>query len=100
MNDTQRRRLIENEIIARTNNRKAGVAIDLVSLDFKTVNFFCERSVAPCKEHILMSVDDYTKIHEHHNRFMVIPGHDKSSVEFVKEKESEYWVVEKYSMKT
>jgi hypothetical protein len=30
---------------------------------------------------------------------MVKPGHDKNSVEVVKEKETEYWVVEKYSMK-
>ncbi len=99
MDNIQRRRLIENEVIARTNNRKAGAAINAISNEIITVNFFCECSLAPCQRHIPMDVADYTKIHESHNRFMVTPGHDKSSVEFVKEKEPEYWVVEKYSMK-
>ncbi len=98
MDDVQKQRLVDNEIIARTNNRKAGAAMDAIPEDVKTVNFFCECSRAPCKEHILISVDAYTKIHEHNNRFMVMPGHDQSSVESVKKRLSDYWVVEKYSL--
>jgi len=99
MNDVQKQRLIDNEVIARTNNRMAGAAMDAISEDVDTVSFFCECSAAPCKEHIPMSVDAYTKIHEHNNHFMITPGHDKKLVEFVKKRTSDYWVVEKYKLR-
>ncbi len=92
------RRLVENEVLARTNNIKAGNAMDAMSTKIKAVFFYCECSRKACREQIPLSVAIYKKIHKDKNRFFVTPGHDTSSVESVEERHPSYWIVQKYDI--
>lgn len=93
-------RLVENEILARTNNIKAGNAMDSISLDIKAVFFYCECSNKACREQIPLSVAAYKKIHKAGNRFFVVPGHETNFLESVKERKPNFLVVEKNDMDT
>lgn len=96
--DTDTHRLIQNEIIARNNNRRAGKAIDALSLDIENVFFHCECSIEDCEKHIQLSLATYAKIHKKNNRFLIAPGHVSNSVEAVMERTATYWVVQKYQL--
>lgn len=99
MNDAQEaRRLVENEVLARSSNRDAGIAIANLSVSISNIMFFCECSDSDCAERIPMSLTTYRQIHENNNRFTIKPNHDTSKVESVIDRGDKYWVVQKYHM--
>ena len=99
MSDEQTaRRLVENEIMARTGNRNAGKAIANLALSVAKIMFFCECSNEACLERIPMSLATYTLMHQQNNRFIIKPEHATGSVESVVERNPNYWIVQKFQM--
>ncbi len=102
------RRLVENEAIFRQHNEN--VAKGLAALDdlaaFEgdaapdtnelSLNFYCECSDENCRLRIPVKLDEYLKIHHNRARFVVVPGHEVSSLEKVVIKSPKYFVVEKF----
>jgi hypothetical protein len=57
--------------------------------------FHCECATDACLETIELPPAEYDRIASHRARFLVVPGHEQSSVETVIESHSAYLVVEK-----
>jgi hypothetical protein len=57
--------------------------------------FHCECATEACLETIELPPAEYDRIASHRARFVVVPGHEQSSVETVVESHSAYLVVEK-----
>ncbi|MEO8105373.1 MAG: hypothetical protein ABI602_03480 [Candidatus Saccharibacteria bacterium] len=92
------RRLVENEMLTRTNNIKAGQALAAMSTIISSVYFNCECSQATCLEKVRLTVATYTKLHLLGNRFVIKPGHETSAIESVEVRAPKYWVVQKFSL--
>ncbi|HZU20707.1 MAG TPA: hypothetical protein VE982_05780 [Gaiellaceae bacterium] len=100
MEGSRFRRLAENERLIRDANEEAElVAVDEAGrkahLDAVEVEFFCACGRADCEETIVMSVAEYSSVHEMPNRFVVVPGHETPEIERVVERHDTYVVVEK-----
>lgn len=76
-----------NENIAELEARLPGVA--------ETMPVICECARPNCTTPVEISLDEYTSVRRHPNRFIVAPGHDEPSVEHVVEEQKGYLVVEK-----
>jgi len=102
------RRLVENEAIFRQHNEKAAKGLeDLDKLaafegdaapdtDGLSLKFYCECSDENCRLRIPVKLDEYVSIHRNRARFVVVPGHEVSSLEKVVTKTNEFFVVEKF----
>lgn len=76
-----------NESIARLEERLPGTC--------ETMPVICECAHADCTTQIEISLDKYTSVRRHPDRFIVAAGHEESSVEHVVEKRTGYVIVEK-----
>lgn len=107
------RRLVENEIYFRKLNETVQARIDEVQRiaakeghrykqDFSDFpfQFYCECSDMGCVERIQVTLDEYKRIHQKRNRFLIRCGHESKTVERVKQEYGSYCVVEKYVMLT
>ena len=74
-----------NEAIARTAE----------NLDSDEAQFVCECADSGCADRITADLDDYERVREHPTHFLLMPGHEKRSVERVVEHTGEYTIVEK-----
>lgn len=97
-NKLSNRRLVENEILTRSNNTKAGKLLNAMSTSITSVYFNCECSQKNCLEKVQLSVAAYTKLHQQGNRFVIKPGHETAAIESVEVRQPNYWVVQKYSL--
>ncbi len=59
------------------------------------VTFRCECARLGCNELVELSVREYEGVRSNPRRFIVLPGHERLEVEFVVERRSGYFVVEK-----
>lgn len=59
------------------------------------VSFRCECARLGCNDLIELSVREYERIRANPRRFMVLPGHERTEVETVVEREPGFLVVEK-----
>ncbi len=99
MNDELSNRcLVENEMLTRANNTKAGKVLGAMSITIKSVLFSCECSQKTCLERVKLSIATYTKLHRQANRFVIKPGHETAAIESVELREPKYWVVQNYSL--
>lgn len=102
------RRQIENEMIFRRTNEKAGddlVAldamhiedgnIDLIQDEDLVLQFRCECSDENCTTRIPMRLSKYQEIHTDRDTFIVLPDHQVDPIEKVRSKTPDYNVVVK-----
>lgn len=94
-----KRRLIENEALVRKDNEKVQRAVEAAfppkELPNLRLHFYCECADVKCEGRIMMSPDDYKKIHRHRRRFVVKPDHLVLNIERVVVTGSDYAVIEK-----
>ena len=77
-----------NENIAKLEER-----LDATGSDSLPV--ICECARADCTTQFEISLDEYARVRQHPDRFIIARGHEDSSIEHVVETHSEYVVVEK-----
>lgn len=103
------RRMAENEVIFRDENKKVQKGFNAVNKiateenephlklkDDQLLHFYCECSDNSCRQRIKVSLQTYNKVHESPYHFMIISGHDVAKIEDVILKEADYWVVKKH----
>jgi hypothetical protein len=61
----------------------------------RVAEFLCACGRPECSETITLPVEEYRAVHEHPYRFIVVPGHEDTTVERVVERHDGYDVVEK-----
>jgi hypothetical protein len=102
------RRQIENEMIFRRSNEKAGDSLDaldamhiedgdihLVRNEDLTLHFQCECSDENCVARIPILLSEYQEIHTDRDTFIVLPNHQVDPIEKVIKESSVYNVVKK-----
>jgi predicted DNA-binding protein (UPF0251 family) len=95
MNGPQQERLARNEALFRdVNERIRGAAHD-VPEDGHVYEFLCECSDVGCVERISLTIDEYEAIRSDSKRFVLAPGHARTAIETVVERQPEHVVVEK-----
>lgn len=88
-------RLVRSQVIFReVNERIREVAEHFDSLE-PGVDFICECSRDACVESITLELDEYKAVRSSPTRFVIVPGHETSSVEVVVESNNRYTLVEK-----
>jgi hypothetical protein len=92
---TREERLIENEEIARSVNRRLGAAVASVAEPSQPIPFLCECADHPCLDRVETTVEEYERIHSHPDRFVVVPGHPLVESEQVVADHGDFQVVEK-----
>lgn len=105
MNEQTKRRLVNNEQLAREKNEAATKGLKKYfrkdkSLQSTPVSFECECADSACKETILISIQDYEKKHKKRNEFVVVPGHNVPTIENVVAESIHYDTVKKPSLKS
>jgi hypothetical protein len=86
-------RLAKNEIFFREANEL--IERDAATLD-GNVDFICECSSAGCIERLMLTRREYEHVRAEGKRFVVVVGHEQTSVEHVVERHTTYLVVEKH----
>jgi transcription initiation factor TFIID subunit TAF12 len=105
------RRLAENEAIFRQLNEQVNAGFDETNKlaqednqpefvvtphhDDSPIQFFCECADENCTDRITVTLIKYQEIHKNRNDFMVVPGHEVTSVEKILLEQPDYSVVEK-----
>jgi hypothetical protein len=105
-----RRRKEENEEVFRkfngqvqkrfdeANKIAAEEGAEPIELDAdKPLYFYCECADENCQQRVLITPNDYDKIHEKRGNYVVTNGHEIAKIERVIRREQEYCVVEKYN---
>ena len=88
-------RLVRNQLIFReVNERIREVAEHFDSLE-PGVDFICECTRDRCLESITLELDEYKAVRSSPKRFVIVPGHETSTVEVVIESNERYTLVEK-----
>lgn len=112
MNSTpSEQRLAENEAIFRKLNEQVIAGVEQTNRlarednqpefsvtsksDDAPLQFFCECADENCTGRVSMNLLEYRKIHKNRKRFVILPGHEVTSVEKVVFEKPTYTVVEK-----
>jgi hypothetical protein len=102
MDKLSKRRLAENEVIFRQINTeiKEFVLEDSADSAFadKPLRFYCECSNMDCRERIVMTAQEYERLHDDEMNFIVRPGHAMPEVENEVKKDGGYVVVKKMDL--
>jgi hypothetical protein len=93
VDELTKRRLAQNEAMFRTINEKVLELED--RFGSRDGGFICECADPSCAETVLLTLDEYARIHEDKQRFFVVPGHEVGQIENVLERHDHYLVVEK-----
>ena len=113
MTDTpSERRLAENEAVFRNQNEKLKANIEETNRladednqpEYKiptdqldsTLSFYCECADEKCNQRVEITLNEYNEIHHSKKRFVILPGHEVSSIEKLVQTENRYYVVEKF----
>lgn len=84
-----------NEAIFREVNENIAKLEERLGTESDSLPVICECAQAGCTTQFEIGRDEYTRIRQHHDRFIVARGHEERSVEQVVEEHREYVVVEK-----
>jgi len=108
-NPTSLRRIAENEVVFRRKNESVVKGLEHLEDLAKETNqpemirklkrplrFYCECSDENCRKRIKLSPNEYAAIHKQRSTFIVLPGHEVTTVENVKSTETNYFIVEKF----
>lgn len=83
------RRLVENEKLARSINRRIEAHVaeirDQEGDDDADgpILFFCECADATCRERFRATAEEYDAVHRRPDHFVVVQGHENTSIEVV-----------------
>ena len=93
MDDQRKRRLAQNEALARRINDRIEYARPRngESAD----SFVCECARLDCGGVLDLSIGEYVRVRSHPRRFVVLPGHEEPDIESTVEVYPGYVVVEK-----
>jgi hypothetical protein len=72
-------RIVENQAASREVNERAVARRDrFLRAEFGDVpvSFLCECGSGQCAERIDLWLEEYTGVREHHDRFLIVPGHE------------------------
>ena len=93
VDEVTKSRLAQNEVIFRSINEH------VVALEERFGNgdgsFLCECADIACAEMVVLTLDEYERIHGDGSRFFVVPGHEQAEIESVVERRPSYLVVHK-----
>lgn len=98
-------KLIKNEQIARAQNKAGSSALikffgeKKKTIINKPIKFICECSDINCTEPVIVSIDEYRKLHKRNNQFLIVKGHRNPHVDRVVEKKGPAELVEKPDLK-
>lgn len=100
--------MVENEAFFRQTNEKIQKKLDKLSqmvesdghdLRFDNqeleLHFYCECADENCRERVVLKLDEYKKIHEKRDRFVLVPGHEVTAIESTVNNHQGFTVVEK-----
>jgi hypothetical protein len=88
-------RLVENQKAFRgANERLEGAVADDVSGD-RRVPFICECTNDHCLERVELTLEEYSAVRAHENRYIIAPGHPRLEDEEVVEEYPGYEVTQK-----
>lgn len=101
MDKFSERRLVENELMFRSANRKVQKQVKQdhprkYREDPTKLRFYCECSNLNCRDRIKLTVAEYESAAKGHKEFIVAPGHETVAVEKVVREFATFTVVEKY----
>lgn len=91
------RRRLRNQALFRDVNeriREIGSVLDRDAGVADALEFFCECGDAECSQRLRLEVEDYLKVRERTDRFIVASGHADEELERVVERRDGYDVVE------
>ncbi len=104
------RRMTENQVFFRQHNEQVLRGIDevkriaaetqqesFVAEDDTPLHFYCECSDENCRKRVVLIPSEYISIHKVKNCFVVIPGHENKAVERAIRKETDFFVVQKFT---
>lgn len=94
MDEVTQRRLAHNEALFRAVNDEVEAVEERYGS--RDGGFVCECADARCSETIRISLEEYARIREDSQRFVVVPGHEVPEIERVVERHDGYVVVEKF----
>ena len=89
-------RIGRNEALFREVNERIEAMHDAMESEASNAEFLCECGNAACTEHIRISLREYEAVRSDPTTFVVVSGHDESSVEQVIERHAGYDVVRKH----
>lgn len=100
MKNLSERRLVENEMLFRSTNREVQRRVKkdrpkADGPDGTKLHFYCECSRFYCRDRIKLTVDEYEAATDNEKQFIVLPGHENTSVEKIIRSGEGYVVVEK-----
>lgn len=105
MTSNFRPQLVLNEIQLKHKNQKGKNAVkklakgdDRLDPEALWLPFKCECSDKACGAVITLKTQDYEKIHERKDQFIVAPGHELPSIEQVVQTHPDYLVVRKFDL--
>jgi hypothetical protein len=93
MDDRRKRRMAENEAMARRINDR--IEYQRPRNGESADSFVCECVRADCGGILDLSIEEYAHVRSHPRRFVVVPGHEEAAVESTVEVYPGYLVVEK-----
>ena len=98
-----RSKLIQNEQIARRQNRTFSSALKKYFKGEKgvtdvPVEFICECSDLNCQERISLTIAEYEMLHKRNDRFLIVKGHKSPTVEKTVETKGNTELVQKQDL--
>jgi hypothetical protein len=87
--DERKRRIGEKE----ANRRRVNEMVRPVEATWMTI--LCECGNAACREHLVISQEQYQQVRQDSTLFMLRPDHDIAATEYVVSKHVEFWIVRK-----
>jgi len=93
MDDRRKRRMAQNEALARRINDR--IEYQRPRNGESADTFICECVRVDCGGALDLSIGEYARVRSHPRRFVVLPGHEEAAVESTVEVYPGYVVVEK-----
>lgn len=90
-----RDRAVDNQRIFRKANERLRRAVEGAVPRTKPVPFLCECPDDDCTSSVDVTIQEYTAVREHPDRYVVVPGHARVAGERVAKTYERYQVVEK-----
>jgi hypothetical protein len=93
--DARARRLAENEALFRAANERIERTATTTAEPGDLVPFLCECPEGDCRGTIALTMAEYERVRSDSTLFVVLPGHERPSIEDVVERYERYMVVRK-----
>lgn len=99
MDEQHQRRVAENEVRFRDmNERRRAEGASFHGAERDDVRVMCECALSQCEDEFDVAIREYRRVRENDSWFIVRPGHEIPSAEFVAERHGQWQVVEKFGI--